>query len=44
MCEFLLDKGVDVNRGGHVCKIMSLVCRWMWWTRDIVVVGVCVFM
>ena len=29
MCEFLLDKGADVNRGGNVSKTMWLVCRWM---------------
>ena len=41
MCEFLLGKGAEVNRYRDVSKSMSLVCRWMWWGRDIVVVGVC---
>ena len=49
MCGFLLDKEADVNRGGFVSETMKLVCRWMWWGRDIVVlffflcVCVCVF-
>ena len=43
MCEFLLEKGADVNLAG-VSTTMWLVCRWMWWGREIVVVCVCVFM
>ena len=43
MCEFLLEKEADVNGGGIVSETMWLVCRWMWWGRDIVVVCVCVY-
>ena len=42
MCELLLDKEADVNHGGIVSKTVWLVCRWMWWGKDIVVVCVCV--
>ena len=42
MCSFLLEKEADINLGGSVSTTMWLVCRWMWWGRDIVVVCVCV--
>ena len=43
MCEFLLDKGADVNLGGFVSKSMQLFCRLMWWGKETVVVGVSVY-
>ena len=43
MCEFLLEKRADINLPGGVSDTMQLVCRWMWCTRDIVIVCVCVY-
>ena len=43
MCSFLLEKEADVNLADGVSTTMWLVCRWMWWGRDIVVGNVCVY-
>ena len=43
MCEFLLDEGADVNLVSKVSETVKLVCRWMWWGRDMMVVCVCVY-
>ena len=43
MCKFLLDKEANVNLADGVSTTILLVCRWMWWGKDIVVVCVCVY-